>query len=481
MGDRGLPRTWRHMNGYSSHTYMWINAGGERFWVKYHFKTDQGVEHLTQDEAAALAAADPDFHLRDLYEAIGSGDHPSWTLFMQVMPFDDAAGYRFNPFDLTKVWPHGDYPLIKVGRMVLDRNPENYFAEIEQAAFEPSNMVPGIGPSPDKMLLGRLFSYHDTHLHRIGPNAMQLPGQRPRVAPCTPTTATAPCATTTRPTRSTRPNSYGGPAAAPERFGADPRGPSRGDRPGRLRAAQEDDDFGQAEHHGPRRARRRRPGPAGRQHRRPRARRGRRARARACEGVLAPRRPRPGGADRQGARKLTPAPVGSSRRTTVWRRTASGRGWGPRCSGQSSVRGSHDVRLSRPPAASRSPVSESTVRRSLGEGWPVDRSTTMKGRTVNFFIEPEALPDVLRAIDEDVLPRYPGVPALRRCGGPAVTRGTRIEVAGISLWDGELEDSEEIAAEFRREVHRVAGTGAARTAYEVIRLELRDRPGSGPD
>jgi catalase len=182
MGDRGTPRTWRNMNGYSSHTYLWENAGGEKFWVKYHFKTDQGVECFTDDQAKAMVAEEPDFHIRDLFDSIATGDHPSWTLNMQIMPFADAADYRFNPFDLTKVWPHGDYPLIPIGRMVLDRNPENYFAEVEQAAFEPANMVRGIGPSPDKMLLGRLFSYPDTHRHRIGPNYLQLPINAPKVA-----------------------------------------------------------------------------------------------------------------------------------------------------------------------------------------------------------------------------------------------------------------------------------------------------------
>lgn len=181
MGDRGTPRTWRHMNGYSSHTYLWENAGGEKFWVKYHFKTDQGIECFTDEEAKAMVAEEPDFHLRDLSDAIAQGDHPSWTLHMQIMPFADAAGYRFNPFDLTKVWPHSDYPLIPVGRMTLNRNPANYFAEVEQAAFEPANMVPGIGPSPDKMLLGRLFSYPDTHRYRIGPNYLQLPINAPKV------------------------------------------------------------------------------------------------------------------------------------------------------------------------------------------------------------------------------------------------------------------------------------------------------------
>ncbi len=180
MTDRGTPRTWRNMNGYSSHTYMWINAHGEKFWVKYHFKTDQGVETFTDEEARAMTAEDPDFHRRDLRESIARGDTPSWTLHMQIMPFEDAATYRFNPFDLTKVWPHADYPLIPIGRLVLDRNPENFFAEIEQAAFEPANMVPGIGPSPDKMLLARLFSYPDAHRYRIGTNYLQLPVNQPQ-------------------------------------------------------------------------------------------------------------------------------------------------------------------------------------------------------------------------------------------------------------------------------------------------------------
>lgn len=180
FSDRGTPRTWRNMNGYGSHTFMWINAAGEKFWVKYHFKTDQGIANFTAAEAAAMASDDPDLHIRDLFTAIERGDHPSWTLEMQIMPFAEAASYRFNPFDLTKVWPHTDYPPIKIGRLVLNRNPENYFAEVEQAAFEPANMVPGIGSSPDKMLLGRLFSYPDTHRYRIGTNYLQLPINQPR-------------------------------------------------------------------------------------------------------------------------------------------------------------------------------------------------------------------------------------------------------------------------------------------------------------
>ncbi len=182
MSDRGTPRTLRHMNGYGSHTFMWINAQGEKFWVKYHFKTEQGIENFTDSDAKAMTAEDPDFHRRDLKETIQKHDYPAWRLEMQIMPFADAANYRFNPFDLTKVWPHSDYPSITVGRLVLDRNPENFFAEIEQSAFEPANMVPGIGPSPDKMLLGRMFSYPDTHRHRIGVNYLQLPVNQPKAA-----------------------------------------------------------------------------------------------------------------------------------------------------------------------------------------------------------------------------------------------------------------------------------------------------------
>ena len=179
MGDRGIPRTWRHMNGYTSHTYMWINAEGQEFWVKYHFKTDQGVEHFTQHEADQLASADTDYHTRDLFEHIADGEYPTWTLKVQIMPYEDAKDYRFNPFDLTKVWPHSDYPLIEVGKMTLNRNATDNHAEIEQLAFQPNNFVPGIGPSPDRMLLARLFSYSDAHRHRIGANYQQLPVNAP--------------------------------------------------------------------------------------------------------------------------------------------------------------------------------------------------------------------------------------------------------------------------------------------------------------
>ncbi|HSR86780.1 MAG TPA: catalase [Streptosporangiaceae bacterium] len=180
MGDRGIPKTWRNMNGYGSHTYMWYNAAGEKFWVKYHFKTDQGIDFLTQEEADRLAAADGDYHQRDLYEAIKRGAYPTWTLKMQIMPFEAAKTYRFNPFDLTKVWPHSDYPLIEVGRLTLDRNVTDYHTEMEQAAFEVNNLVPGIALSPDKMLLARGFSYADAHRARLGVNYKQIPVNSPR-------------------------------------------------------------------------------------------------------------------------------------------------------------------------------------------------------------------------------------------------------------------------------------------------------------
>ena len=180
MGDRGIPRSWRHMSGFGSHTYMWINARGQKFWIKYHFDTQQGVLHLTGEEAERIAGVDADFHRRDLHEAIAGGDFPRWQLSVQIMPYEDARTYHLNPFDLTKIWPHADYPLVPVGTMTLNRNPENFFAQIEQAAFEPSALVPGVGFSPDKMLLGRAFAYSDTHRYRIGANYLQLPVNRPK-------------------------------------------------------------------------------------------------------------------------------------------------------------------------------------------------------------------------------------------------------------------------------------------------------------
>jgi catalase len=183
FSDRGTPDGHRHMNGYSSHAYVWYNAAGEQFYVQYHFKTEQGIRNLTAAQADALKASDPDYATRDLFEAIERGDYPSWRLEMQIMSVAEAENYRFDVFDITKVWPHADYPPISVGRLLLNRNPENYFAEVEQAAFSPGNLVPGISPSNDKMLQARLFSYHDTHLHRLGPNYHLLPVNAPRNAP----------------------------------------------------------------------------------------------------------------------------------------------------------------------------------------------------------------------------------------------------------------------------------------------------------
>ncbi|MGW6378143.1 catalase [Rhodococcus sp. NPDC055112] len=247
MGDRGIPKTWRNMNGYGSHAYMWVNAEGERVWVKFHFKTDQGIEFLTQAEADSLAGSDPDHHRKDLFEAIAAGNFPSWTLKVQLMPYEDAETYRFNPFDLTKVWSQKDYPLHEVGRMTLNRNPENFFAQIEQASFEPSNVIPGVGFSPDKMLLGRVFSYADTHRYRIGTNYMDLPVNRPKAqvnsyskdgamryswnSPDTPLYA---------------PNGFDGPAADPSLAGPPASWEASGEF-GRFDYIEhpEDDDFGQ--------------------------------------------------------------------------------------------------------------------------------------------------------------------------------------------------------------------------------------------
>jgi catalase len=217
FGDRGIPKTWRHMNGYSSHTYLWVNAGGERFWVKYHFKTDQGIQCLTQEEADQLAGEDADFHRRDLFDSIAGGDYPSWTLKIQVMPFEHAADYRFNPFDLTKVWPHGDYPLHEVGRLTLTANPVDFHTQIEQAAFQPNNLVPGIGPSPDKMLLARLFSYADAHRARIGVNYQQIPVNRSQ-APVHSYSKDGAMRVENATDPVYAPNSYGGPEADPQRY-----------------------------------------------------------------------------------------------------------------------------------------------------------------------------------------------------------------------------------------------------------------------
>ncbi len=180
FSDRGIPATLRNMNGYGSHTYSMVNAEGERVWCKFHFKTDQGIRCLTDEESAKLIGEDRESHQRDLYNAIETGDYPSWTMYIQVMTQDEAATFAWNPFDLTKVWPHGDYPLYEVGRFELSRNPDNYHAEVEQSSFSPSALVPGIGPSPDKMLQARLMSYSDAHRYRVGSNYHQIPINRPK-------------------------------------------------------------------------------------------------------------------------------------------------------------------------------------------------------------------------------------------------------------------------------------------------------------
>ena len=180
FGDRGIPASHRHMDGFGSHTFQWVNKSGERFWVKFHFKTDQGIRCLTNEASARVSGANPQHHQIDLLEHIERGEHPSWTMKVQIMTEADAAKYRFNPFDLTKVWYYSDYPLIPVGKLVLTKNPDNYFADVEQAAFDPGNFVPGVGPSPDKMLQGRLFAYGDAHRYRLGVNHTQLPVNAPR-------------------------------------------------------------------------------------------------------------------------------------------------------------------------------------------------------------------------------------------------------------------------------------------------------------
>lgn len=180
MSDRGIPATYRHMHGFGSHTFSFINAQKERFWVKFHLHTQQGIKNLTDAEAEAIIGKDRESHQRDLYESVENGAYPRWTLLVQIMPEKDASKVPYNPFDLTKVWPHADYPLREVGVMELNRNPENYFAEVEQSAFNPAHVVPGIGFSPDKMLQARLFSYGDAQRYRLGVNHHAIPVNAPR-------------------------------------------------------------------------------------------------------------------------------------------------------------------------------------------------------------------------------------------------------------------------------------------------------------
>ncbi|MBI9109282.1 MAG: catalase [Spirochaetales bacterium] len=180
MSERGIPSSYRHMNGYGSHTYSLINDRNERIWVKFHFKTQQGIKCLTDSEAEALIAKDRESHQRDLFNSITAGDFPKWDMKIQVMTEEQARKTSFNPFDLTKVWPHKDYPMQDVGVLELNKNPENYFADVEQAAFNPANKVPGIGFSPDKMLQGRLFSYGDAQRYRLGVNHHLIPVNQAR-------------------------------------------------------------------------------------------------------------------------------------------------------------------------------------------------------------------------------------------------------------------------------------------------------------
>ena len=175
MSDRGIPKSYRHMHGFGSHTYSFINAENERFWVKFHFRTQQGIENLSNAEAEALIGKDRESHQRDLYEAIERGEFPKWKMYVQIMPEAEAEKVPYHPFDLTKVWPKGDYPLIEVGEFELNKNPENFYADVEQAAFSPSNLVPGISVSPDKMLQARLFNYADAQRYRLGVNHHQIP------------------------------------------------------------------------------------------------------------------------------------------------------------------------------------------------------------------------------------------------------------------------------------------------------------------
>lgn len=178
--DRGTPFSYRHMHGFTSHAYMWYNEKGEYYWIKLHFKTDQGIKNLTREKATELAGTDPDHATRDLFESIEKKDYPSWSVYVQIMKPEEAPNYKFDAFDVTKVWSQKDYPLIPLGKMVLNRNPENYFTEVEQAAFSPGNLVPGIAVSPDKMLQGRVFSYPDTHRHRLGTNFDMIPVNAPK-------------------------------------------------------------------------------------------------------------------------------------------------------------------------------------------------------------------------------------------------------------------------------------------------------------
>lgn len=245
FSDRGIPKTYRNMNGYGSHTFKWYNEDGKHVWVKYHFKTEQGIDNLPREEAGHVKSKDPDHATRDLYQAIEQGQYPSWRVEVQIMTPQQAEEYRFNPFDVTRVWFHADFEPMTIGRMVLDRNPTNYFAEVEQSAFSPANMVPGIAASPDKMLQGRLFAYHDTHIHRLGPNYQQLPINQAKAAKVANYQRDGLMCFGDNGGSSPNyyPNSFGGPA--PQKFYGEPMFDISG-QAGRHTHKQDDDDFFQA-------------------------------------------------------------------------------------------------------------------------------------------------------------------------------------------------------------------------------------------
>lgn len=235
------------MNGYGSHTFKLVNAKGEPVYCKFHYKTDQGIKNLDAKRAGELEGVDPDYSIRDLYNAIAKGNYPSWTMYIQVMTFEQAEKWKLNPFDLTKVWPHGEFPLIKVGKLVLDRNPQNYFAEVEQMAYDPSNMPPGILPSPDKMLQGRLFSYPDTHRHRLGANYLQLPVNCPYKVNVKNYQRDGPMCFTDNQAGAPNyyPNSFGGPDVCPRARTLDPKYKIVGDAQ-RIESGESEDNFVQA-------------------------------------------------------------------------------------------------------------------------------------------------------------------------------------------------------------------------------------------
>ncbi|XP_039285986.1 catalase isoform X1 [Nilaparvata lugens] len=224
FSDRGTPDGYRFMNGYGSHTFKLVNSNNEPVYCKFHYKTAQGIKNLPAGKAHELSGSDPDYSIRDLYNAIASGNFPQWNFSIQVMTYEQAQNWKYNPFDLTKVWPHGEFPLIPVGKLVLDRNPSNYFTDVEQIAFSPAHFVPGIEPSPDKMLQGRLFSYSDTHRHRLGANYLQLPVNCPYRAVVANTQRDGPACYTNNQGGAPNyfPNSFGGhreqPSAANTKF-----------------------------------------------------------------------------------------------------------------------------------------------------------------------------------------------------------------------------------------------------------------------